>query len=251
MCIPPFSSLKTFTANFKILGCVAVVGLSLTLAACGDDPRAELRELRSEIQLAYGNDDFTTGARLAEQGLKLARQALGDDSSDTLYFAQAASENRVGLGEAKNAIAALKREIRLRTTAGQTENRLQPRRTLLIKIAEENGDLVTAADQAIEVARGINMNPSKDPQPVYRTETKYPPLLYRQRLEGDVEITYSLDPSGSVTDARVARSIPPKVFDQAALESFREWRFTPMLDSSGQPVAVSGRTFILAFRLGR
>jgi TonB family protein len=36
------------------------------LPAYSDDPRAELRDLRSEIQLAYGNDDFKTGARLAE-----------------------------------------------------------------------------------------------------------------------------------------------------------------------------------------
>ncbi len=250
MCTPTFQPRSTAT-NFKLLACFALAGLTLTLAACGDDPRAELRELRSEIQIAYGNDEFATGARLAEQGLTLARQALGDDSSDALYFAQAASENRVGLGESRNAIAALKREIRLRAAAGQPESRLQSRRTLLIKIAEENGDFVTAADQAVEVARGINMNESKDPQPVYRTETEYPPLLYRQRLEGDVQITYSLDAGGSVTDARIARSTPPKVFDQAALESFREWRFTPMLDNSGQPIAVSGRTYTLAFRLGR
>lgn len=232
-------------------GWIAAICLIFLLPACSDDPRAELRDMRSEIQLAYGNDDFKTGARLAEEGLALSRKTFGDESSDALYFAQAASEARVALGESKNAIAALKREIRMRAAAGQPENRLQTRRTLLIKFAEENGDLITAADQAVEVARGINMNADKAPQPVYRTETVYPPLLYRQRLEGDVEITYSLDASGAVTDARVARSTPPKVFDQAALESFRNWRFTPMLNNSGQPVAVSGRSFTLAFRLGR
>ncbi|MEQ9448684.1 MAG: energy transducer TonB, partial [Rhodospirillaceae bacterium] len=88
-------------------------------------------------------------------------------------------------------------------------------------------------------------------QPVYRAATTYPPDLYRRRMEGDVEIIYSLDSGGAVTDARVARSTPEKVFDQAALESFRKWRFTPMLDSAGEPVPVSGRRFTLAFRLGR
>ena len=232
-------------------GRVVAVCLVFFLSACSDDPRAQVREIRAEIQLAYGNDDFKTGAGLAEKGLTLSRKAFGDDSSDTLYFAQAASENRIALGESKNAIAALKREIRLRAAAGQPENRLQARRTLLIKLAEENGDSITAADQAVEVARGISMNSEKAPQPVYRTETTYPPELYRQRLEGDVEITYSLNAGGSVTDARVARSTPPQVFDQAALESFRKWRFTPMLDDGGQPIAVSGRSFTLAFRLGR
>ena len=55
----------------------------------------------------------------------------------------------------------------------------------------------------------------------------------------------------AVVDAHVNRSVPPQVFDQAALESFRKWRFTPMLDDNGQPSPVSGRTFTLAFRLGR
>ncbi len=164
---------------------------------------------------------------------------------------QAASENRIALGDMRNAIAALKREISMRAAAGQTEDRLQSRRTLLIKLAEENGDLVTAADQAVAIARGINMGVDKDPQPVYRAETNYPPELYQRRTEGDVEIAYSLDAGGAVTEARVARSIPPKAFDQAALESFRKWRFTPMLDANGQPVPLSGRTFTLAFRMGR
>jgi TonB family protein len=239
------------TFGGRIPTCVAAACLVLFMSACSDDPRAELRDIRGQIQVAYGNDDFKTGAGLAEKGLSLSRKTLGDDSSDALYFAQAASENRIGLGESKNAIAALRREIGMRAAAGQPESRLQSRRTLLIKYAEENSDFTTAADQAVAVAHGINMNPEKDPQPVYRTATTYPPDLYRQRLEGDVEITYSLDTGGSVTDARVARSTPPQVFDQAALESFRKWRFTPMLDNGGQPIAVSGRSFTLAFRLGR
>ncbi len=233
------------SANALIM-CVAFL-----LSACNDDPRADLREIRQQIQRAYGTDDFMKGASLAEQGLALARKTVGGSSDDALYFVQAASENRIAMGDTRNAIAALKREISMRAAAGQTEDRLQTRRTLLIKLAEENGDLVTAADQAVEVARGINMNFEKDPQPVYRTETAYPPELYRRRTEGDVEIAYSLDAGGAVTDARIARSIPAQVFDQAALESFRKWRFTPMLDANGQPVPLSGRTFTLAFRMGR
>jgi protein TonB len=145
----------------------------------------------------------------------------------------------------------MKQELAMRAAAGQDEKRLQARRTLLIKIAEESNDKLTAADQAVEVARGIEMGRGKDPQPVYRTQTSYPPAMYQQRIEGDVDIAYSLDPNGIVTDARVASSTPARVFDQAALESFKQWRFTPMLDAKGQPVSASGFKFTLAFRLGR
>ena len=244
------NSFSPVAGRVGISASAAVVCIMLLLSACGDDPVAELRDIRGQIQRAYGNDDFKTGAGLAEKGLALARKTLGDDASDTLYFVQAASANRIALGEVRNAVAALKREINMRAAAGQTEDRLQSRRTLLIKLAEESGDFITAADQAVEVARGISMGLEKSPQPVYRAETVYPPNLYRQRMEGDVEITYSLDTGGAVTEALVARATPPEVFDQAALESFRKWRFTPMLNANGQPVPVSGRTFMLAFRLG-
>lgn len=95
------------------------------------------------------------------------------------------------------------------------------------------------------------MAPGKDPQPVYRTQTMYPPDQYQQRIEGDVEITFDLDAAGAVAGARVSKSTPSSVFDQAALESFRKWRFTPMLDKTGQPVSGRGFQFTLAFRLGK
>ncbi len=151
----------------------------------------------------------------------------------------------------RGATAALRQELELRSAAGQAEQKLQARRTLLIKLAEENGDKLTAGEQAVIVSKGIGMAAGKDPQIVYRAETMYPPEQYRQRIEGDVEIAYSLDPTGAVTEARISKAAPPQVFDQAALESFRKWRFTPMLDNLGRPIPASGFKFTLAFRMGR
>lgn len=239
------SRLTTYSVA-AVLAFVTAGGLS----GC-DDSEREIRELKSQVQNAYGSKDFAKGLQLSREGLKIARAAQGDDDADTLYFVQAISENAVALGNMRGAIAALKQEIDLRKAAGHDEKRLQPRRTLLIKIAEESGDKLTAADQAVEVSRGIDMERGKNPQPVYRAPTSYPPDLYRQRVEGDVEIAYGLDPSGAITDARVVNSTPARVFDQAALESFRKWRFTPMLDSAGRPISASGFHFTLAFRLSR
>jgi TonB family protein len=227
-----------------------VAVLALSVAAC-DDGKREIRDLRSQVQQAYGTKNFKKGLELSQQGLKLARESLGDSAPDTLYFVQAISENTLASGNIRGAIAALKNEIAMRAAAGQDEKRLQPRRTLLIKLAEESGDKLTAADQAVQVARGIDMGRGKDPQPVYRAPTVYPPELYQQKIEGDVEIAYSLDPTGAIVDARVVTSTPARVFDQAALDSFRKWRFTPMLDSAGQPISASGFKFTLAFRLSR
>jgi TonB family protein len=243
----------TTARSFRVLNSARafVAALALSVAACDDGGKAEIRELKAQVQQAYGTKNFKKGLELSQQGLKVARQSIGDDAPDTLYFVQAISENTLATGNIRGAIAALKTELAMRAAAGQEEKRLQARRTLLIKLAEENGDKLTASDQAVEVARGIEMARGKDPQPVYRAPTAYPPDLYQQKIEGDVDIAYSLDPTGAIVDARVVSSTPARVFDQVAIDSFKKWRFTPMLDSKGQPISGSGFKFTLAFRLGR
>ncbi len=230
---------------------MAVLALCAGVAACGEQGKREVRELRTQVQQAYGNKNFKKGIELSQKGLAAAREALGDKAPETLYFVQAISENTLASGNMRAAITAMKQEIAMRAAAGQDEKKLQPRRTLLIKIAEEADDKLTAVEQAVEVSRGIEMKRGKDPQPVYRTPTNYPVAMYQQKIEGDVDIAYSLDQNGAVTEARVTTSTPARVFDQAALESFKEWRFTPMLDSNGRPISASGFKFTLAFRLGR
>lgn len=238
-------------STFPFTRAAAAVILCLGLAACGDQGKTEVRGLKDQVQTAYGKKDFRKGLEASEKGFALAKEVMGDKANDTLYFAQAITENNLGLRNYRAAIPALKREIALRAAANQNEKKLQPRRTLLIKLAEENGDRMAAADQAVAVARGIGMTTGKDPQPVYRADTIYPPEQYRQKVEGDVQVSYGLDAGGKVVGARVLKSTPPNVFDEAALDSFREWRFTPMLDSKGEPVSAQGFTFTIAFRLGR
>ena len=203
------------------------------------------------MQRAYGKKDFSRILSEAKKGLDLSRKVMGDTAPDTLYFLQAITEGNMGLRNMRGTMTALRQELEMRAAAGQKEQKLQPRRTLLIKLAEENGDPMTAAAQAVLVSKGIEMGAGKDPQPVYRTETQYPADQYRQKTEGDVEITYSLDSTGKVTEARVSKATPAQVFDQAALESFKQWRFTPMLDSNGTPKSASGFKFTLVFRMSR
>jgi protein TonB len=158
----------------------------------------------------------------------------------------------MALGQRNMAAAAraMKVELELRTKAGQSEQKLQPRRTLLIKLAEEAGDTQTAVEQTVLVAKGIDMKMGKDPQPTYRPENIYPPELYTKGVQGDVELSFNLDPNGTPVAVRVVRATPPNVFDTVAVESFKKWRFTPFIEN-GAPVSSVGHTFTLAFRTGR
>ncbi len=63
----------------------------------------------------------------------------------------------------------------------------------------------------------------------------YPEIAQSARVQGVVVIDAVIDESGSVSAARVARSIP--LLDQAALDAVRQWKFTPTL-LNGAPVPV-------------
>ncbi len=232
----------------RLSAIAAILGVVL-LAGC-DNPQAEIKDLKSVVQLNYGAHKYKETAKAATDGLKLALANLGPKNPDTLYFAQAISEAYTQLGDKKNAAVALNREIELRAGAGQPEDKLQSRRTFAIKFAEESGDRATAAKQAVAIAKAIDMKRGKDPQPVYRPETKYPVDLYTRGIQGDVTVSYSIDASGAVLQAKVIKATPKDVFDSIALSSFLTWRFTPMLEN-GVPVKSAGHEFTIMFRTGK
>jgi protein TonB len=64
---------------------------------------------------------------------------------------------------------------------------------------------------------------------------EYPELAKRAHVQGDVVIECTIDPSGRVVNATVTRSNP--LFDAAALDAVRSWRYRPTL-VDGVPVPV-------------
>jgi TonB family protein len=63
----------------------------------------------------------------------------------------------------------------------------------------------------------------------------YPAQAQTDRVQGVVIIAAIVDPSGSVANARILRSIP--ALDEAALSAVSRWQFTPTV-VNGAPVAV-------------
>ena len=62
-----------------------------------------------------------------------------------------------------------------------------------------------------------------------------PETARQANVQGVVIIELTVGPDGSVSDARILRSIP--LLDQAALDAVRQWRYTPTL-LNGVPVPV-------------
>lgn len=224
--------------------------MATTLLAACNDPKAEIKDLKSALQVAYGQKKFNDVLTMAQKGLDLSIKAQGDKHPDTLYFAQSISEAYTEIGDRRSALTALDREIKLRLAAGQSERKLQARRTLAIQFAELTDNKQAAVQHTIAVARDIGMDKSDaEPQPVYRADNQWPLKLIDQDVQGDVTVEFGVDATGAVVRPRVVNSTNA-AFDNAAIDTIKAWRFTPVIKGS-QPVESSGHQFTLMFRRPR
>jgi protein TonB len=73
------------------------------------------------------------------------------------------------------------------------------------------------------------------PRKVVDVRPVYPDAARHARQEGTVVLEAVLDPTGSVTQVRVVRSVP--LLDQAAIDAVRRWKYTPTI-YGGHPVSV-------------
>jgi TonB family protein len=108
-----------------------------------------------------------------------------------------------------------------------------------------------AADHTAQPASGVAANPSPPPLPKTQNQPKGTvpgkvsrqvvptvPQSARNTITGKIKVNVqvSVDPSGKVADARLVSHVESKYFARLALESARQWRFTPaQLD--GQAIA--------------
>ena len=65
-------------------------------------------------------------------------------------------------------------------------------------------------------------------RPVSTPSPSYPNEALRNGLAGEVQVEFTINPDGSVSNVRIVRADPPRVFDRAALSAVRRWRFQPV-----------------------
>jgi TonB family protein len=76
--------------------------------------------------------------------------------------------------------------------------------------------------------------------PLKTVQPKYPEKADRNRLQGWVELDFTVTESGEVKDVAVHGTSAPGVFDQAATEALAQWRYRPVV-RDGKPVAQRAR----------
>lgn len=60
----------------------------------------------------------------------------------------------------------------------------------------------------------------------------YPPDALREGRSGEVVVEFTVNADGSVSNPRVVRASPPRMFDRAALNAVRRWRFQPVASAT-------------------
>lgn len=87
-----------------------------------------------------------------------------------------------------------------------------------------------------------------DAQPIVRVEPRYPPAAARDGIEGWVQLRFTIDETGGVTDIEIIDANPRRVFDQEARRALARWRYAPRI-IDGRPQRQEGLTVQLDFNM--
>jgi len=60
-----------------------------------------------------------------------------------------------------------------------------------------------------------------------RVAPDYPQAAVRQGIEGFAEVRFTVTAKGTVSDVSIVQSTPPEIFDRAAIDAVRRWRYEP------------------------
>ncbi len=87
-----------------------------------------------------------------------------------------------------------------------------------------------------------------DARPLVRVEPQYPAVAAREGISGWVQLSFSIDATGAVTDIVVLDAEPKRVFEQAAVRALKRWKYQPSTEG-GVAYKQTGLTVQLDFSL--
>lgn len=106
--------------------------------------------------------------------------------------------------------------------AAEAERTASAQREAAAAAQREAAARTTAAPAAAKPAASTSLKVVSSPSP------RYPPEALRAGTAGEVLVEITVGTDGSVTNARVVRASPPRVFDREALNAVRRWKFEPI-----------------------
>ena len=182
-----------------------------------DKDHPALARLKTTIAAAQENE----AKRIEQQRLSAEEEAarraqLEKERQEQQQLQQQQAAEQLAAEQAE-AEAAAKREAEQKAAAQRAaEQRAAEQRAAQQRAAEEE----KKAAESRQVT-GADLRPISTPAP------RYPVNALRASRSGEVQVEFTVGPDGAVTNARVVRSDPPRVFDREAVAAVRRWRFEP------------------------
>ncbi|MDN3383129.1 energy transducer TonB [Pseudoalteromonas sp. APC 3358] len=106
---------------------------------------------------------------------------------------------------------------------------------------------ITIDDFGGDINNTIN-RPTGDATPIVRINPKYPTTAARDGIEGWVQLSFSISPTGEVIDPVVINAEPKRTFDREAIRAIKRWKYRPKV-IEGVAQLQTGQTVQLDFKL--
>ena len=109
--------------------------------------------------------------------------------------------------------------------------------------------ITAGIDPSADVGSDIGQSGGSDRGvvPMVRPDPEYPPQLEARGVTGWVTLEFTVTKIGTVKDPRVVAARPPRVFDRAAVNGVRRWRYNPRI-VNGAAVDTPGVQITVEFR---
>jgi protein TonB len=107
---------------------------------------------------------------------------------------------------------------------------------------------VLIMDAEAKDSRFTGFNQASDARPIVRINPEYPAVASRDRIEGWVELSFSIDESGAVRNVNVTNSEPKRIFDRAAKRALQRWKYQAK-KHNGKAVVQDGLSVMLEFKI--
>ncbi len=100
------------------------------------------------------------------------------------------------------------------------------------RTTKNNNNVVTLISLPSTKIQKLSFNPDnfdKEPTPLVRVDPRYPVTAANQGIEGFVELIFNINKEGKVENIHILHSEPKRVFDKAAKDALRKWRYQPRI----------------------
>jgi len=104
------------------------------------------------------------------------------------------------------------------------------------------------AGDALSGGIGTGAGADRDVVPLVRIDPEYPMRARQRGIEGWATIRFSVTKIGSVSNAVIVASEPGTIFDRAALQAVRKWKYNPKIED-GEAVERHGIQVTLDFSM--